>query len=319
MLQATASRKRSLSFIASPFPTRVEYEAYCRGEIGLPASASLPDEGTYRAALRHACPFIKSCLHWHSNNIQPYPTWMMDFSWTGSDDDELGYPVGHPRAGHPLIYVVFPGRVRTAWMLCDDGCKLYDANPFGSSGNMFYDHINFGEYAPLVSTAALAKAARRMTLSFVDYDDREDPRAEHEVSDPSDPRQWEPTQCFSDIWEAPEADDDVGWGRCEQKWDDREGPGSYSGRQQEEESDDDDMDGERYLGPPHDLLIYRLFVDELGLAEGPAVLREVLRRTWTAAHEKAAEEAGRREGESGHSWSELVSLDASCEPWRWVL
>ena len=117
-----------------------------------------------------------------------------------------------------------------------------------------------------------------MTLSFVEYDDREDPRAEHEVSDPSDSRQWEPSRCFSDIWEVPKADDDVGWGRREQKWDDREGPGSYSGRQEEEESDEN-MKGERYLGPPHDLLIYRLFVDERGLAEGPALLREVLRRT----------------------------------------
>lgn len=211
------------------------------------------DDGAFLQSLRHARPFVKSDLEYiRGENGQEFPTYMMDF-----DKDA------------PQIYVRFPHIVlpdswncclQVVWALTMDGLKLCEVNQ-GSYGNAFFHHLQFGEdgFCPVVSPAALAKAAHKMTMSWVQFEEREADEIQAVISDPTDPAQWDPATSFPDRWPH---------------------PGAF---------DPEDQDG----GRPADLVVLRLFVDERGLEEGPEELREVVRRT-LETHEAATAAAKQR-------------------------
>lgn len=205
------------------------------------ADGSLDAHETFRTALntalRHARPWIKSQCEWHSGNIQEHPTWMMDFDWSGDETDG---------AQRPLIYVCFPhldlprswSNEQTAWRLTADGrCELLKPS-----------YRLTTEFQPLsLPTLTLARAAHSLTVSWVVYDDRGDFEAQKEVGNPADASQWDPATCFPDRW-----------------------PNVMPAP---------DEDGVRSLGDggrPGDLVVFRLFVDERGLKQGPPELREAV-------------------------------------------
>ena len=127
------------------------------------ADADAASSAAFRAALRHARPFIKSELEWHSGNVQEFPTFMTDFYWPGGK-----WSGGEP--SDPLIHVRFPhlaparrACLETIWRLTAGGCVFFKANT-ESFGNMYNDHLYLDGYEPMVPTAAIAAAAHRMTV-----------------------------------------------------------------------------------------------------------------------------------------------------------
>lgn len=195
------------------------------------------DDGAYVEALRHARPFVKSNLQHISDAVQAFPTYMMD--WDRQRDA-------------PLVYVRFPHVVLPdSWDCClqiafalEAGGLLPREAHAGSFGNSFQHHLDLGTSCPTIATASVARAAHRMTVSWAQYEEREDESIQAVVDDPTDPATWDPARCFPDRWPT---------------------DGTF----------DPTKDG----GRPADLVIFRLFVDERGLDEGPWELREVLRRT----------------------------------------
>ena len=249
--QCVNGRPQDTTVTESPFVMRRRLlTAAASGSVA--AASVAADDSAFVQSLRHARPFIKYLLeHITGENVQEYPTYMMDF-----DGDA------------PLIYVRLPHIVlpdswncclQVVWAVTEGGCELRQVNQ-GSYGNAYFHHLRFEEdFRPVVSTAALAKAAHKMTMSWVQYEDREEEDIQVVVSDPTNPAQWDPATAFPDRWPH---------------------QGAF---------DPEDQDG----GRPADLVILRLFVDERGLEEGPEELREVVRRT-LETHEAATAAAKRR-------------------------
>lgn len=178
------------------------------------AAGEADADAAFREALSHARPFIKSDLEWHSGNVQEFPTFMTEFYWPPGEmvDTNDGPSLQRAEPTDPLLHVRVPdvvpaagddggnGRRRsleTIWRLTRGGCKFVEAKTDAYHGRQY---LTLDGYQPTVRTAALAAAASRLTVSWVHYDDREDPLLEAVVDDPRNAASWELSRCFADGW-----------------------------------------------------------------------------------------------------------------------
>lgn len=112
-------------------------------------------------------------------------------------------------ADAPLIYVRFPHIVmadshgcclQTTWALTPSGFALRDINT-GSYGNMHNHHLTLKpDFQPVIAPGSIARAAFKMTMSWVQYEERESEEVQCVRTEVDNLDHWNPTLCFPDRW-----------------------------------------------------------------------------------------------------------------------